>query len=60
MSWDKDKNELVSKYLAKWNGEKDKGLNATLQTKKLGRCYDEYTYMFSNGNGFRFSVDSSD
>lgn len=52
----KKSNELYDR----WKSERDKGLEVRYFETNIGICYNRYTYIFADGSGFCFEVDSSD
>ena len=58
--WNKDHTEHCRDLMARWDAEYIKGLNVKRFSENTGRCENKYTYIFADGSGFCFEVDSSD
>jgi hypothetical protein len=58
--WDEKTHDLYVKLMDKYRAESEKGLNVKKETDDKCCGFEKHYYWFADGNGFCYSVDSSD
>ena len=58
--FNEEQNRIFDELYNRWKSEKEQGKEVKYFETNLGRCYNRYTYIFADGSGFCFEVDSSD